>query len=212
MLAKKITLLLLSMSVVGCGTNWEKTQPSRTALEQILLSSAAERATANLSDSAHSKIKQGLDYKALGKSYINSEHFKGYDKAYAIHSIQRYFLENNLHIVTDKADAETVIDISAGALSIDKTDAFFGLPEMGIPVPFSGKLELPEITLYKNEQYRSLAKFSMTFRDAKTGQLKRSSLTGLGTAQSTSWTILLLFDFTQNDLQLPKNYPQLGDY
>jgi len=202
-LNKKLITAVLALNLTACGTSWENTRPNRTGLEQILLSTAAERAATKLVANQHY---------ALGKSYINSENFEGYDKAYAIHSIRRYLSDAGVALVDDIDQADTIIELAAGGLSIDNTYTMVGLPAMGVPVPFAGKLDIPEIALYKNDTNRSIAKFSVMFRDAKTGKSNHAALTAFGTAETTTWTVLVLFDFVKNNLALPENYQQLGDY
>ena len=80
-----------------------------------------------------------------------------------------------------------------------------------MPIPFAGQLDMPEIALYKSDKNRSIAKFSVSVRDAKTGAPKSHSFTTVGTAWAKDWTILILFEFSSNDLEMPEEYKSMGD-
>lgn len=203
---KKISILFFAIALTACGTMWEVTKPERTALEQMLLSTATERAASRLTTDYKGNIVSNLP-QSLKKTFIETKDFDGYDKKYAQHAIRRYFLDAGVQLVDDVKQADTIAEIAAGALSIDTTGSLVGIPAMGVPVPFAGQLEIPEIPLiYKKEVNRGLAKFSLSLRDARTGRFKSKSFFTIGTAEFTKTTYLLFFDFVENDLNLPQQY------
>ncbi len=207
---QKATLLCLSLGLTGCGTGWKTTEPERTALDQILLSTAAERAAKRITTDHQGRVIANLD-QLLQKTFIDTKNFKSYDREYALHAIQRHFLDAGVSLVDTAKEADTIVEVASGALSVDNAKTLVGLPSMALPIPFAGTMEIPEIALYKEETNRSLAKFAVSFRDARTGRVKNKSFFTMGTAQVKTWTILLLFDIVENDLELPEQYESVGD-
>lgn len=205
----KIIIPALLVTLTACGTTWHMTAPEQTALDQILLSTAAERAANNISTDATGKIIADWG-KRLGKTFINGQDFN-YNQHYALQAIKRYFLDNGVALVDNSKQAMTILEVSVDALSVDNTESFVGIPKIGVPIPLAGQLSLPEIALYKKETNRALAKFALSFRDAKTGKVKVKSIMSIGTAEVEKWRILLGFKITDNDLKLPKEYQGMDD-
>lgn len=207
---QKAILVCLSLGLTACGTGWKTTIPERTALDQILLSTAAERAAKRITTDYQGRVVANLS-QLLQKTFIETKNFKSYDQEYALHAIQRHFLDAGVTLVDTAKEADTIVEVASGALSVDNTKTLVGLPAMGIPIPFAGTVDIPEMSLYKEETNRSLAKFAVSFRDTRTGRVKNKSFFTMGTAQVKTWTILLLFDIVENDLELPEEYDSIGD-
>ncbi len=205
--SKKATLLILvaAAGLTACGTMWDISRPERTALEQMLLSTATERAASRLTTDYKGNVVANLGQR-LKQTYIDTSNLKGYEEKYATHAIRRYFLDAGVNLVDDAKQADTIVEIGAGALSLDKTGSLIGIPSITLPIPLAGELETPEIALYSKETNRALAKFSISLRDAKTGRFKSKSFFTIGTAEVNKTTYMLFFDVVENDLNLPKQY------
>ncbi len=210
---KKNTALTLLISVLavnlsGCGTLWKTTEPRRTALSQVLVSTAAERAATALTTDNNGQVQSNLA-SGLGKSFVDAKNFKNSDELYALQAIRDSFLAAGIVLVDDVKKADTIIEVATGALSIDNTSSLVGIPAMALPVPLAGNVQIPEVALYKTTNDRGLAKFSISLRDAHTGKVRIKPFTAVGTAFSKSWEVLLFFKFMENDLQLPQQYDAL---
>lgn len=204
-MTKKTIVTILMLSVSGCGALWKTTLPNQTALDQILLSTAADRAASLITADQEGRMVPNLGAK-LGKTFIETKNFTNENQQYGLHAIRSCFLDAGVVLVNDLKEADTIIEIATGALSVDNTHSLVGIPAMGLPIPFAGTLNIPEVPIYKKETNRGLAKFSVSLRDARTGKRKAKSFFTVGTAKVDSWEILLFFKFIDNDLQLPKEY------
>lgn len=218
---RKYTLLpsiMACLILTGCGTLWKTTDPIRTSLDQILVSTAAERAAHLLVNDDRGQAIPNLSHH-LGKSFIDAKNFKennvtnfkentfkSFDELYALQAIRNSFLAAGVVLVDDIKKADTVIEVATGALSTDTNTSLLGIPAMAIPIPLAGNVQIPEILLYKKASNRGLAKFSISLYDAHTGQVKGKPFTTVGTATFDSWEFLLLFKIIDNDLQLPNEY------
>ena len=128
--------VLLAAFIAGCSTE-RQTDPQRTATEQLLISTAADRAAQSLA----------LDIGPERKAFLDTTNFEGLDGKYAIAAIRSSLLKQGNRFVADKKDADTIIEIRSGALSIDKHEELVGIPSIDIPIPLAGQLGTPEIAL-----------------------------------------------------------------
>lgn len=191
-----ITLFLATV-LGGCATT-RQVQPPHTAREELLLSKAV--------DNAVHRIRPTLP--KGGKVYVDTSHFKGgYDTKYAISSITGQLLRNGYQLVPKKSEAKTIVDIRAGALSINKSSQLWlGVPSITIPIPFAGPFKTPEIDFFKSTERKGIAKFGLTFYNAKSGTLEGSIGPIYGFSHYNHWTILMI-GWTNTDL-LPKSHHQ----
>ena len=179
---------LLAVLLSGCVTERE-TDPPRTATEQLLISTAADRAAESLT----------LDLGPQRKAFLDATNFEGLDGKYAIAAIRSSLLKKGTRFVGDKKDADTIIEIRAGALSIDKHDMLVGIPSVDIPIPLAGQFGTPEIALYKSEEQEGVAKFAATAYDAKDGRFLGESTPPLGRSQIKK-RVLLVVSWTEDDV------------
>jgi hypothetical protein len=188
-LAALTSLLLLC----ACTTN-RSTSPVRTATEELLISTAADRAAAELSPG----VPPGT------KVYLDTKYFEGYDQGYAIGAIRDQLLRHGVALVDTPAHADAIIFVRAGALSTDQRSVLIGVPQLQFPfIPVGNSITVPEIALFKTAEDKGVAKFAMTGYDAKTGKLISSSDPQYGFAHLTNHTVLLFFTWHDGDLFPP---------
>ena len=137
----RIALLVLPALLSACSSVRE-TQPPRTADEQLLISSAVDYAL------------EGLD---LGippgtRIWVDAANFDGYDEKYAVGAIRDHLLRSGGRLVADRAAADTVVEIRAGALSTNSGNMLIGIPSLALPVPLIGNMQTPELSLLKRAE------------------------------------------------------------
>jgi len=181
-------IVLTGLMLGGCTTD-RQTDPQRTATEELLISSAADRAAEQLS----------LDLGPGKKAFLDATNFEGLDSKYAIATIRSSLLKKGTHFVGDKKEADTIVEIRAGALSIDKHETLVGVPSFNLPIPLAGQLATPEIAIYKSEDQEGIAKFGATAYDAKDGHFVAESTPPLGRAHITKHVILVV-SWTHDDV------------
>jgi hypothetical protein len=174
-------LALLVALLSGCTTGRE-TDPQRTATEQLLISTAADRAAASIV----------LNLEPERKAFLDATNFEGLDGKYAIAAIRSSLLKKGTRIVADKKDADTIIEIRSGALSIDKHQTLVGIPSVDIPIPLAGDFGTPEVALYKAEEQEGVAKFAATAYDAKDGRFLGESAPPLGRSKIKRQVVLIV--------------------
>lgn len=187
--APAIALALSSLlALSGCGTT-RQTLPARTATEQMLISAAAERAAKRLT----------IGLPPGTRVYINGDTFDGYDQKYALGAIRARVLESGANLVLARHEADVVVEARAGALSIDQEEMLLGLPSFDLPIPLSGPLKTPELSLFKRSTERGTAKFALTAYDSHSGALRAESGPVFGFSHRKRWVILLLLSWTTED-------------
>jgi hypothetical protein len=106
------------------------------------------------------------------------------------------------------SDADTILDISNGALSIDRVEKLFGIPSANLPIPLAGTAKTPELALWKSKKRTGVAKVLLSFYDAETGTLQSGGNPVFGYSHYDRSSILF-YGRTYSDL---KDEPrQAGD-
>lgn len=184
--------------------------PQLTALQQILVSTAIDRAAASMAITDSNGFKIEDIAQRLGKTFVEDKNFYTFEAKYALHAIKRRFLDLGVAMVDNREQADSIMEVSIGALGLDAAHALLGLPALNLPVPLVGNVETPEMALYKESTFRGLAKIAVSIRDMRSGKAKTQSMVNYGTAKVRQWIILLVFEYSVNDLMLPKEYSGLN--
>ncbi len=187
-----ISCLLLTLS--SCTTNIQS-NPARTATEEMLISTASDRAAEKLMP----------EIPADKTVFIESSNFEGTDGKYAIASIRSHLLQGGIRLANDKKNADIILEIRAGALSTDRKSFMIGIPQFNIPIPLaSSPLPFPEISFYGKEEQKGVAKFAYAAYDSKKGTLVAVQEPQYGFSHSIKKTVLVLISWTDSDY-LPEN-------
>jgi len=146
---KYVIILVLFLAFwAGCTTRTVSSTP-RTAIEQLLLSTAV--------DTAFEKINlPGLTDK---KVYLDFTNLQSYDSEYVKSSFQACIISDRVTILEKPEQADYIIQISCGALGSEYKDTLVGIP--ALPVPGS-PMTLPELALWKRVEQDGIAKFLVT--------------------------------------------------
>jgi hypothetical protein len=184
-----LLFVLLPTCLLPACTTTRETDPQRTATEQLLISTAADRAAAAIT----------LDIGPDRKCFLDATNFEGIDGKYAVAAIRSSLLKQGTKFVPDQKQADTIIEIRSGALSIDKRQDLVGIPSVDVPIPLSEQWATPEIALYKSEEQEGVAKFAATAYDAKDGKFLGESTPPLGHSKIRR-QVILFFSWVEDDV------------
>lgn len=156
-------LLVLSLSALaaGCGTTkWSDT--ARTATEQLLISTAVDRAIDN------------MDFKPLaGKFvYMDPQYLDCTDRNYVISTLRQHMLSEGCVLMPDAASADYVVEVRSGGVGTDHHDVLVGVPAISLGgglvpgVPSA----IPEIPFAKTTAQKGVAKIACFAYNRETGQ------------------------------------------
>lgn len=147
----------------GCGTT-RISDTLRTGTEQMLLSSAIERAINN------------MDFTVLaGKDvYFDPQYLKGVsDEGYIISSIRQRLLADGAYLKGTRDEAIYIVEARAGTVGTNRQDVLIGIPQVNLPS--GGAMTgipsvIPEIPLAKKTQQRGVVKIAAFAYNQVTGQ------------------------------------------
>ena len=184
-------VLFCGLLALGTGCHSVKiTEPKRTVTEQLLLSSAADRAVADLEVSV-----------LRGKTvYLEERYFKSYDKRYVLGAIRQHLSESGARLTTDEEKADVIVEARSAGLGLDSRESLLGIPSIGFPILFAGTVQTPEIALYKSQQADSTAKFALFAYDRGSGEHVHSSGARSGKAHFYHYKFLGFFNWRRTDI------------
>lgn len=186
---RSAALLATSLLAVGACTSARESSPDRTATEQLLISTAIDRAVEKLD----------LRIPRATKVFVDGDAIQGPDASYATGAVKDRILRNGAHLVPLRSQAEAIVELRAGALSVDDEETLVGIPEFDVPVPLAGPLETPELSLYKQKERKGVAKLSATSYALPDGRLVDSSGPQFGYSHEREET-LVVFSWRTTDL------------
>jgi uncharacterized protein DUF6655 len=158
-----LAISILCVAAVGCGTTkWSDTP--RTATEQLLISTAVDRAIDN------------MNFKPLaGKDvYFDATYLEGIvDKNYVVSSLRQHMLAQGVTLVPDKESATYIVEARAGAVGTNHHDVLLGIPALSVPgasmIP-GAPTAIPEIPFAKTTDQKGIAKIAAFAYNQDTGQ------------------------------------------
>lgn len=158
-----LTVAGLLVAAVGCGTTkWSDTP--RTATEQLLISTAVDRAIDN------------MNFKPLaGKDvYLDAVFLEGIvDKNYVVSSLRQRMLSQGVTLIPDKESATYVVEARAGAVGTNHHDVLLGIPALSVPGAMmitGAPTAIPEIPFAKTTDQKGIAKIAAFAYNQQTGQ------------------------------------------
>jgi hypothetical protein len=183
--------LILAMLALGACTTVRESSPQRTATEQLLISTAVDRAIAQV----NLKIPTGT------KVFVDSEQLDGTDGKYAAGEMKDRLLRNGANLVNDKGKADAVVEVRAGALSIDDKQTLVGIDTFDAPIPFAGQAaKIPQIALYKDSVRQGVAKIAAFGYSTSDGKLIDLANPQFGYSHQHERTVLFFFTWRSSDL------------
>jgi hypothetical protein len=188
-ISRCLAATILGFLLTGCHS-LNVSEPKRTATEQLLLSTAADRGLedVNLAPLRGKKV------------FLEEQYFRSYDQEYILGAIRELISKNGAFLVRKIDEADIIVEARSGGLGIDTRTSLFGIPALPIPIPFVGTLATPEIALYKAELHDSTGKFVLLAYDNKTGGYVHSTGSLAGKAYFNYYKVLGFFNWRSTDI------------
>jgi len=173
--------------LVACTTE-RQTEPQRTATEEMLISSAADRAASN--------IKLDVSGKTV---FIDASLYKGLDAEYTVAAVRAQLAKDGARLVGDHKSADLVVEMRNGAQSIDQKDFLIGIPSFAFPIPLTGSIKTPQVALYDRAEDVGVSKFSLADYNPKTGIYADSMGPVYGFAHDRRYKVMLFIGWSEQD-------------
>jgi len=174
---RRVWAAVVLSALAGCGT-LRGTDPPRTATEQLLISTACERAVAGF----RGKAREALEGRRV---FLDASRFTSYGKEFALSEIRDFLSRQGALLAAARAESEVTVEIRSGALSVDRRDWLFGIPGFEIPGPLS--LKMPDIALIRTIEQKGIGKLAFYAYETETGKHMVSSGPCVGKARRKSW-------------------------
>ncbi len=193
-LLHRLGLILLLGLAAGCVNKQRMTEPTRSVGEQLLLSTAVDRALSELDTEAIGRLK-GF------KVYLSTTYLQTLDQEYLIGSL-RDLLSNGVLVVDEVEQAQMIVEARSGANSLDSAVVTLGIAEdQAMPNPITGAaIALPELALFKKQNYISITTVALVAYHADTREHMFSSGALLGGAYDRHYQFLGLFRLRFTDV------------
>lgn len=150
---------MIATALTACASTSE-THPSRTATEQLLVARAADRAVEGLT----------LPIPRGSKVYVDDTYFRAENAPYAVSAIRGALSEAGYFLAPSKQEAAAVLELRAGALSLEQMRRVFGVPEMRVPINDSfNVVSIPELSVYSRRDRVGVAEFSAFLYEPSSG-------------------------------------------
>ena len=188
-------LVLLLGSAAGCVNKQRMTEPIRSVGEQLLFSTAIDRALSELDLEAIGRLK-GF------KVYLSTVYLQTLDQEYLVGSLRDLLLSSGVLVVDDIAQAEMIVEVRSGANSLDSATVTAGIAEdQALPNPITGApVALPELAFFKKQNNVSLTKIALVAYHADSREHIFSSGTLLGGAYDRHYQFLGLIRLRFTDV------------
>ena len=197
-------LVLLLGSAAGCVNKQRMTEPIRSVGEQLLFSTAIDRALSELDLEAIGRLK-GF------KVYLSTVYLQTLDQEYLVGSLRDLLLSSGVLVVDDIAQAEVIVEVRTGANSLDSATVTAGIAEdQALPNPVTGApVALPELAFFKKQNNVSLTKVALVAYHADSREHIFSSGTLLGGAYDRHYQFLGLIRLRFTDVSELRAIKQL---
>lgn len=201
-IAARVLAAALLLLVSAACSQMRETEPGRTAMEQLLFSTAVDR----VCDKLAIELPPGTNV------FVDASYVEGTDSRYLVATLRDRILRHGGRLVATRGQADLVFEPRVGALSVDRKETLVGIPSIPVPIPLAGDFDLPELALFKRDRRQGVVKLALTGYDAETGELVSSSDAIYGFSQHTDWTVLLFIAWDENDLMPdPENNEWVGE-
>ncbi len=175
----RIALLATSgcLSAGGCATIKES-DTARTGVEQLLISSAVDRAL------------DKVDFRPIanGKVYVEEKYLDCTDKNYILVALHQRLLQQHCTLAAKPEDSDVTVEIGSGGVGTDRHDLFMGVPQ--IPLPPPSPISIPKMTLYERNKAMGTAKLAVVAYDTKSRQSVINSAAALARTDYKSYTLV----------------------
>ncbi|MET0516390.1 MAG: hypothetical protein ABW047_13810 [Nitrospiraceae bacterium] len=197
---------VVCLLIVGCAVEQEISRTPRTAVEQLLLTEAIERALKNLTVTLPPQASLYLEVSGF---YLDRARLDIRDQTYGTleqPSLDFLFVRDAVAValgrmgyrIRRREDQPAYLArVSIESLGTMQGLVFFGMPPIqSLIIPFA----LPEIVLYKHVDQSGYARLHIDLFDHATGEYKGSSATVIGRTGHDQYTMLFFITWVQTDL------------
>jgi hypothetical protein len=158
----------------------------------LLVSHAAEKAAKQLS----------IPIPPGSAVFLDAVNFTGEGADYAKSAIREGLLARGARLVREREDADVIVEIRLGALSIDQISRVLGVPSLQVPIsPQFTVITIPELSVYSRNDRTGVAEFSAFAYEARSGRPIAVETRVAGTTTMRSHKLLMVLPWGQQEVR-----------
>ena len=192
------------LACAGCAIQQEVSRTPRTAVEQVLLTQAIERALSNLTVQLPDHAILHIDATSLDTdrslvrmsgSDLGATRPRAMETVYVRDSVSAVLARKGYR--TLDGEATYLVRVMVESLGTMQGMTFFGLPPIqSVIIPFA----LPELTLYRLQKQSGYARIHLDLYDTRTREMVGSTATLIGRTYYDQYTVLFYITWYDTDL------------
>lgn len=155
----RVALTVLLVVASGCGVT-RTSDSKRTATEQLMVSSAIERAVARIDCSPLAGRRVFLD-----ASFMDDVG----DGKYLVSTLRHQLLASGCLLADKVESAEVIVEARAGAIGTDRSELVVGIPGTTVAVK-GNEVTTPDVSIAKRSEQRGVAKVSLHAYERESGR------------------------------------------
>lgn len=205
-----VLALAHALAITGCSLEQEISRTPRTAVEQVLLTQAVERALVNLTVNLPEGVNVEVDATSLDTDRprlrmtdadIGSfNNIPSRDILYIRDTVAAVLGRHGFRVRARDVEAPYLIRVMAESFGTMQGMTFFGMPPVqSVLIPFA----LPELTLYKEVKQTGYARLRLDVYDYRTGEFLGSTATLVGRSYFDQYTVLFFLTWQVTDIIAP---------
>ena len=174
------------------------TRTGRNAIEQLVLTTAADRTIGKMSFRSLKGEKVRIDYTNMTPQV---------DKNYIQGILENRISATGAIIALKPEEAKYVLRPVCATFATEDDKIMFGTPQLPIPIPEAGiSVIIPELPLFKRVRRFGYCKLSVEILEAKTNKLVKVEGPFISGAINTNW-VVLFFPFVTRDFKVGETGP-----
>lgn len=191
-LPRSLLALAATALLAGACASTTESNTGRTATEQLLIARAAERAIEGLT----------LPVEADKRVFVDDTYFRGENALYAVSAVRAALSASGHALASNRAEADVIMEMRSGALSLEQMRRLVGLPAMSVPIAERlSVFTIPELSLYSSRDRIGVAEFSAFLYDARTGAPLGAIAPMTGQYRIRSHRLLMMVTWGQQSVQ-----------
>ena len=166
----------VAIGLAGCATI-KRSDTARTGLEQLLVSSAIDRALSH------------IDWSPIRGApvFVETKYLDCVDKNYVIVAVHQRLLAHGCTLVEKAEDSAVTLELGSGAVGTDHQELYVGIPEISMP---ASQIALPKLAIFTRDKSNGTAKLAIIAYDTKTKLPVINSGTSLARSDHSDWSVL----------------------
>lgn len=176
---KLLPLVLVYLVLATCGcSSMKESFTARTGIEQLLISSATDKAL------------DKVDFRpiAQAKVFVETKYLDCTDKNYVIVGLHQRLMKQGCTLVDKVEDAQVVVEVASGGVGTDGTEMYVGSPD--IPLPPPSPISIPKVPLVRRTRSIGTAKLAVVAYDATTKVAVINAGYSLARTDHRTWSVM----------------------